>query len=496
MRSLCAVQKRGAVLGNALVVTCMLVAVAGCGGGGDDDMGPVTWSLQGDAPVVTQVTGGPWTLTQLAPGNPNPPSVPNKSYGYNANFMSANAGMTNPMQPYYFGFVQGSGNNLQGYFDWRPKEINEGVVAASSTDGGLTWEFQQMVYILTTAVPRNQQSTNPDASLADDGFGHPHVIVFSNPSPIPTLSPVPGQPPPTPIQSHTFLYTLDRSAGVVDKFGLVVTPLLPTASMPLNPAPPTVPLANDFTDESQVVRTNGLKNPDGILASLSGDSSVTVLYIQKIGNGDASGSTALPPGQQCRTQPYTPVGASSPQPANHDLVNVRIAVTTDGVNFVDQGVVTGLNDPTTTSFVGTRWISPNGTLIGLGAGRYGLFFAAGNCMDADSDAFHYIGYAETTDPSLQTWTILNGIMNPIASIQTQTLPVDGVPTTIPAQSPVIGPTLDPWAARVYGPSVTRFDDDTVVMTFAGYHVQSPGDDLLDYRTILSVRLKASRPIPR
>lgn len=496
MRRFCTVRDHGALLAKVLVLVQVLIALAGCGDDSPGDLGSVTWSMDDSAPVPASINGGPWTLAQLAPGNPNPPNVPNKSFGYNANFMTANSGTTSPMQPYYFGFIQGSGDNLQGYFDWRPKEINEGIVAAKSTDGGLTWEFQQMGFVLTQALPVNQQSTNPDAGLADDGFGHPRVIHIANPNPIPTPSPVFGHPPATPISTHTFLYTLDRSAGAVDKFGLIVTPLLPTVDMPLNGMPANVPLVGDFTDESKVVRTQGLRNPDGILAVSSGDSSVTVLYIQKIGNGDASGSTALPPGQQCRTQPYIPVGASSPNPANHDLVNVRAAVTTDGVNFVDQGVVVGLNDPTATSFTGTRWISPNGALIGLNGGRFGLFFAGGNCMDADSDSFHYIGYAESTDAGLQTWTVINGIMNPIASIETQTLPVDGVPTMIPAQTPVVGPTLDSWSARVYAPSAIVVDDHTVILTFGGYHVQQPKDDLLDYRTINVVRLKSSRVIPR
>jgi len=495
MRKSSAVWDRGVVLAQAFALA-MNIAMAGCGDDSPGDLGPVTWSMQGNAPVAASINGGPWTLAQLAPGNPNPPKVPNQSFGYGANFMTANAGKTSPMQPYYFGFIQGDGTNLQGYFDWRPKNINEGVVAANSTDGGLTWEFQQIVLVLTEALPVNQQSANPNTVMADDGFGHPRVISFPNPEQVATPSPVPGSPPATPISTNTFLYTLDRSAGVVDKFGLIVSPLSPTADMPLNGARPNVPLVNNFTDESKVVRTRGLLNPDGILAVTSGYSSATVMYIQKIGNGDASGSTALPPGEQCQTQPYTPVGASSPNPANHDIVNVRVAVTMDGVNFVDQGIVVGLNDPTATSFTGTRWVSPNGTLLGLSGGRFGLFFGAGNCMDADSDAFHYIGYAESTDPSLQTWTVINGIMNPIASIETQTLPVGGVPTKIPAQTPVVGPTLDAWSARVYGPSAVVVDDDTVVLTFAGYHVQSPADDLLDYRTINVVRLKASRPIPR
>lgn len=415
-------------------------------------------------------------MTQAAAGNPHPPSVPNQSFGYNANFMMANSGLTSPMQPYYFPFIVTQGSELQGYFDWRPKDINEAIVAAHSTDGGQSWQFQQMALVLTQALPVNQQSSNPDASLADDGFGHPTVIQIGN----------------TP-----FLYTLDRSADAVDRLGLVVTQLSPTPDMPLNGALPNKPLVFDFTDESKVIRTVGLLNPDGILAVVPNSFPVTVLYIQKIGNGDDTGSTRLPGGQQCRTQPYTPPGDPSPNPANHDIVHVRIATTSDGIVFQDQGIVFGLNDPTATSYAGTRYIAPGGTMLYLGGGRFGLFFSGGNCMDADSDAFHYIGYAESTDPSLQGWTVINDINNPIASTQPQTVPVNGIPTTIPAAMPVVGPTLDWFAARAYSPSVLQVDNDTYLLTFSGYHVYSPKDDFLDYRTIVFVKLKATRiaPVP-
>jgi len=494
MRKSCAARAAGPLRrwGFALVMTPVVVALAGCGGGSDSDQGPVTWSAV-STPVPASINGGPWTLAQLAPGNPHPPAVPNKSYGYDANFPTANSGAASPMAPFYFPFIQGSENDLQGYFDWRPKDINEGIVAAHSSDGGQTWDFQQLVLVLTRALPVNQQSTNPNSGQADDGFGHPAVIRIPNAQPPTQPTPGPGQPWPTPITTDTFLYTLDRSAGSVDKLGLIVTPLSPSADAPLNGVAPDVPIAfNNFTDESRVLRTTGLLNPDGILGIVPGVYPLTILYVQKIGNGDATGSTALTGGQQCQAQPYTPSGASSPNPANHDFVNVRIATTYNGVTFYDQGKVSGLHDPTATSYLATRWVSPGGTILDLGGGRYGLFFAGGNCMDADSDAFHYIGYAETTDPAFQTWTVLNDISNPIVSIGSHTLPVDGVQTVIPARTPVVGPAQDQFLARVYSPSVIRLDEETVLLTFGGYHVQNPKDDLLDYRTVDVVKLRASR----
>jgi hypothetical protein len=479
--------------GAGVLAIALVWLLAGCGGGGgDSDMGPVTWSLEGSPPVPAMINGGPWTLTQLAAGNPDASAVRNKSFGYAANFMTANTGSTSPMQPYYFPFVVGSGSDLQGYFDWRPKDINEAIVAARSSDGGQTWEFQQMALVLTQALPLSPQSTNPDAGVADNGFGHPTVIQITDPLPIPTPSPEPGQAPPTPFSANTFLYTLDRSADAAHKQGLIVTPLQPTAAAPLNGARLDIPAVNDFTDESRVLRTTGLLNPDGILAVVPGVLPTTVLYIQKINNGDASGSSTLPGSQQCGTQPYVPIGASAPNPANHDLVRVRIATTYDGVDFYDQGTVSGLHDPRATGFDETRSIAPNGTILDLGGGRYGLFFAGGNCMDASGDAIHYIGYAESTDPSWKMWTVLNDINNPIVSIASHTVPVDGVPTEIPAHPPVVGPALHEFESRVYCPMVVKLDDDTVSLIFAGYHVQDAQYGLLDYRSINVVKLHASR----
>ncbi len=428
------------------------------------------WALQEGAPIVATINGGPWTLAQMALGNPNPPAIPNKTFGYDVNWMAANLGKTSPMQPYYFPMTQGEGNILQGYFDWRPKDINEAIVAAKSTDGGKTWQHQQTLLTLTRAHPVNPQSTNPDADQLDNGFGHPFVMQVGN---------------------STLLYTLDRSNAAIDSMGLVASNISPDNVLPLNNVAANIPLLNPTTtDEAKVVRTKGLLNPDGIIGAIPGSSPVKVMYVQKIRGGDNTGTTALPNNQQCGTQPYTPSGDTKPRAANHDISNVRLATTVDGVNFIDLGTVSGLNDPTATAYTATRYIGPRGTILRLGGDRYGIFFSGGNCMDADSDAFHYIGYAETTDPTLKTWTVINGINNPIASIGTQTVPVGDAQMTIPTQAPVVGATLDWFKARVYSPSVTRYDDSSVVLVFAGYQVQTPSNDLLHYRTIGYVKLRS------
>ena len=209
--------------------------------------------------------------------------------------------------------------------------------------------------------------------------------------------------------------------------------------------------------------------------------------MQKILNGDDTGSTALPTAQQCTRAPFS-------GKTNHDIATVRLATTTDGIHFTDLGAVNGLSDPTTVDYNQTRWVSPRGTLIDIFGNqtRWGLYFSAGNCLDGDSDAFHYIGYAESSD--MVNWTVYNGINNPIASINpiTTTNQATGQTVTIPANPPLV-PTQPWFAERLYAPTATQIDATHLSLTFAGYGVQTPANDLLEYRQIGNVVLNVSIP---
>jgi hypothetical protein len=74
---------------------------------------------------------------------------------------------------------------------------------------------------------------------------------------------------------------------------------------------------------------------------------------------------------------------------NQDYEQVRLASTTDGINFTDLGA-TNLTDPSDTAYTGARYASPNGSIVQLGNGNLGLFYGAGNCLDGDSGGFHAI----------------------------------------------------------------------------------------------------------
>jgi hypothetical protein len=443
-----------------------------------------TWVSNG-APVEATITGGPWTLEQSGAG------FGQKSAGYcdGAGNQIGNPG-TERMQPYYFPSISGTGNHLQGYFDWRPKDIDEAVVAADSNDGGISWTFQQKVLELRSACP-NIPAKSPDSgspipdnmeSSDDDGQGHQFVMHISG---------------------HTYLYTLNRASNHIDADGLVVHEIMPQIGAPLSGAPALSDVPNDTSPPGTVdptVHTVGLLNPDGILGAIPETSPQLIVYEQKILSGDNTGTTAFPAAQQCATSWsdfYKSHGKLSP---NDDITYLRSASTTDGIHFTDLGPLQGLNDPTTVSATGTRWLATAGTLLQFHDRRFGLFFSGGNCMDADSDSFHYIGYAESSD--LIHWTVLNGIENPIASVAPMTIAVNaqGVPTgstqsvTIPATKPIVGNALGWFAGRVYAPSATRDHSRDVNIVFAGYHTQKPKNGLGDYRTIGQVSLHTSSPL--
>jgi hypothetical protein len=137
----------------------------------------------------------------------------------------------------------------------------------------------------------------------------------------------------------------------------------------------------------------------------------------------------------------------------------------------------------------------------LRSGRYGLFFSGGNCIDGDSDSFHYIGYAESAD--LIHWTVVNGLNNPIASTFPAPMAVDpiagtpltgGTLVTIPSQTPLVGNTLGFFAGRVYAPGAPLAGERDVNVFFAVYHTQRPKNGLGDYRTIDRVSLHSSEDI--
>jgi hypothetical protein len=494
--------------------------------------------------VAAQITGGPWTLDQgpaadyslipptttLPQGDtPNPAthycstfatkltSGPNSGtyeegtgvVGLNtSNNKSSGTAATSYMQPFYYQSttaVSGSGTStyLEGYFDYRPKDTDEAIVVAYSNNSGLTWTFQQEGLELNPGLcPSGGSKTNEQTYPAVTGTNNPYTYVtgYDDLLNFPTDASGSGSPGaaddgqghPTVITApngNTYLYTLDRSEnpqdgntpdGPVDDLGLVVHQLT-TAQNSSNPQPLTgVPATSPDTVTNKGTRTNGLLNPDGIIASVPGTNPLIVIYVQKQLGQDPN---LLPSNELC---PSPTFGFQKGATPNTDYVTVRLARTSDGINFTDMGPVTGLNDQTTTSETGVRYIASIGTLLRLPNNRYGLFFAGGNCIDADSDAFHFIGYAESSN--LRTWTIVNGITNPIVSVGTETDPNTNV--TIPS-TPALIPTEQWFEQRAYTPNAIVTGPNEVSLIFSGYSTDSPKNNYANYRTIGQVYLKSS-----
>jgi hypothetical protein len=151
-----------------------------------------------------------------------------------------------------------------------------------------------------------------------------------------------------------------------------------------------------------------------------------------------------------------------------------------------------------------------------------MFFGAGNCLDNDSDGFHFIGYAETDAPvrlpsDLLKWHVINGLDNPILSTDTVTDPSG--PRPYPLKAPIVNvteadqltaaqvapftppapkpPLITPpggyasnfFSGRVYDPQAISSGDDTVTIVFAGYNTPQPSNNLGDYRTIGRFQLR-------
>jgi hypothetical protein len=269
-------------------------------------------------------------------------------------------------------------------------------------------------------------------------------------------------------------------------------------------------VGNYPTLESSAEATVGLQNPDAILDAVPmGHRTTAVLYVAKQLNASTSNNCSPTP-----SWALTNIDTKKARNPNTDVITLRVATTKDGINFKDVGPASGLQDPTTTAFNGIRWLG-SGSLVALSNGHYGLFFGAGNCLDNDSDGFHFMGYAETvkavnSPADLQSWTVINGFDNPILSTDTVTDPtgnkypanpplvdVTGADVLTPAQvSPWVPPTVNGttyntnfFSGRVYDPQAIVSGRSTVTIVFAGYNTPQPSSNLGDYRTIGRFQLR-------
>lgn len=169
----------------------------------------------GAVPAASGVTGSPGPLTgYCASGGPTPET---------GAVLRQPKGSTLPMQPYYFPFVtsQDGGHTLNGLFDYRPKDGDEAVVAATSTDHGKTWKYAG------EALEQNA-GLCPDGNTNDDGQGHAFVLNV----------------PDYAGTGHRgqVLYTLSRPSGDTLGTNLIVHHLTPRDGDPLAGLPAAEPV--------------------------------------------------------------------------------------------------------------------------------------------------------------------------------------------------------------------------------------------------------------
>jgi len=487
--------------------------------------------------VQSRIISGPWTLHESAssfshdasgilpkfampPGQTMPPYVgagtPYAGYCTPSGQVTKNHGPS-LMQPYYFPFVRQRGPLLEGFFDYRPRNEQEVAVSAFSNDLGITWHFTAEALQLNPYCPWDP--TDPDNlnvnvsglpvaygsdpnSAADNGLGHPVVLT---------------------INGVDRIYQLNRSNNHIDHDQLVVHTLFPGHSSGSLAELPDFgyvsPLSGGgYPTLTPALQTSGLQSPDAIMGSVPMGSTTAVIYVEKQLGVDASLGFPVCP----NTPPFALtnlVNRGKARGANDDVTTVRVA-TTDGINFQDVGPALGLFDPKTIALNGTRYLG-SGSIIPLADGRYGMFFGAGNCLDNDSDGFHYIGYAETvnvvaTANDLLKWNVLNALDNPILSTDTVTDPSG--PRPYPLNPPIVnvhgadaltaaqvapfvppsGPNPPPggynsnfFSGRVYDPQALYTDDHTLTIVFAGYNTPQPSNNLGDYRTIGRFQLQVA-----
>jgi hypothetical protein len=346
------------------------------------------------------------------------------------------------MQPYYFPFVRRREDGLEGFFDYRPRNQQEAAVSAFSNDWGATWHFTGKALALNPYCPWDP--TDPDnlnlnvnglevaygssnTNAADNGLGHPVVLK---------------------VNGVERIYQLNRANGHIDSDQLVVHTLSSehedrSSRSSLPDLGYVSPLASGgYPTLAPASATSGLQSPDAIMGVVPMGSTTAIIYVAKQLGVDASLGFPVCP----NTPPFALtnlVNRGKARGPNDDVTTVRVATTTDGITFTDVGAVMNLFDPKTTALDGTRYLG-SGSIIPLADGRYGMFFGAGNCLDNDSDGFHYIGYAETvkvvtTANDLLNWTVLNALDNPILSTDTvtDTLTNPSNPRPYPLNPPVV-----------------------------------------------------------
>lgn|GEM_PF-1991254 len=175
-----------------------------------------------------------------------------------------------PFSPYYFpDVVRNADGSLTGYFDYRPKDADEAITVARSTDNGKTWVTEGK------ALEQNPGYC-PTADTNDDGQGHPFV---------------------TNVNGTSMLYTLERSAGDYPGVGLLVHSIGANDS--------SDPLSGLPADETSGIDPNTFATAQTPLSTTSTSIPVTTL-------GSSQGPNTIVPGPYVDYTQNSPTSGSAP----------------------------------------------------------------------------------------------------------------------------------------------------------------------------------------
>ncbi len=230
-------------------------------------------------------------------------------------------GTSLPFAPYYFPYItRNADGSLTGYFDWRPKDADEAIVSATSTDNGKTWSA-------TGEALEQNPGYCPSADTNDDGEGHPYVAALG---------------------SSSDLYTLQRAIGDYAGTSLDAFPINPSAADPLTGLPASASIGVDpntfATGTTSVPTTGGVSIP---VSTLGGDAA----------NGNSTSETDVSANTSTLPDPSAlPAGAAQYEDLTQSSSGIQppvISCTGTSGSTASAPTLTGCTSPTAIS-VGTN----------------------------------------------------------------------------------------------------------------------------------------------
>jgi hypothetical protein len=327
-----------------------------------------------------------------------------------------------PMSPYYFpDVVNNVDGSLTGYFDYRPKDADEAVVAANSTDHGKTWT------VTGEALDQNQGYC-PTADANDDGQGHPFVMSAGG---------------------STNLYTLQRPAGDNTGIGLLVHQVNPSATDPLTGLAANESVGidpNTFAESTVVVPTSGGTSiPVSTLGSANSPEDIVAGPYEVVAPGANSSSTFITcAGTNAGTTSLTGCTSTAPVTvaSGEDLIEVIATANPGGSNTytIPKGpnLPDGSGGLATVSITNATSVSPLTTYLLNDNAPNRLYIDGATVYCAQSNANPTTKIENCTTTQSSSLTVHQGdaitmdpIIPPTATMTSGLIAPDGIVGTLP-----------------------------------------------------------------